>query len=127
MADKFEYNYNAPTPKEQEIIKNILAQYEPKNSVSEKVNDLKKLDFKVKKLPTIFGYILGISGILVFGLGLTMILEWNNYILGSIISTIGLIIIFIAYPIYKTIYKKMKDKYSDQIIELSRQLLDISK
>lgn len=127
MADKFEYNYNAPTPKEQEIIKNILAQYEPKNSVSEKVNDLKKLDFKVKKLPTILGYILGISGILIFGLGLTMILEWNNYLLGSIISIIGLAITFIAYPIYKTIYKKMKDKYSNQIIELSKQLLDISK
>lgn len=127
MADKFEYNYNAPTPKEQEIIKNILAQYEPKNSVSEKVNDLKKLDFKVKKLPTILGYILGIGGILVFGLGLTMVLEWNNYIFGSVISIIGIVITIIAYPIYKTIYKKMKNKYSNQIIELSKQLLDISK
>lgn len=127
MADKFEYNYNVPTPKEQETIKKILAEYEPKNDVSEKVNYLKKLDFKVKVLPTIIGYVLGIGGILIFGVGLTSILEWDNFLLGIIISIIGIIIAGISYPIYKWIFTKMKNKYSNKIIELSKQLLNISK
>lgn len=127
MADKFEYNYNVPTPKEQETIKKILAEYEPKNDVSEKVNYLKKLDFKVKVLPTIIGYVLGIGGILIFGVGLTSILEWDNFLLGIIISIIGIIIAGISYPIYKWIFTKMKNKYSNKIIELSQQLLNISK
>lgn len=127
MADKFEYNYNVPTPKEQETIKKILAEYEPKNAVSEKVNYLKKLDFKVKVLPTIIGYVLGIGGILIFGVGLTSILEWDNFLLGIIISIIGIIIAGISYPIYKWIFTNMKNKYSNKIIELSKQLLNISK
>lgn len=127
MADKFEYNYNVPTPKEQETIKKILAEYEHKNDVNEKVNYLKKLDFKVKVLPTIIGYVLGIGGILVFGVGLTSILEWNKFFLGVIISIIGVIIASMSYHIYKWIFIKMKKKYSNKIIELSKQLLNMSK
>lgn len=126
MADKFEYNYNVPTQEEQATIKKILAQYEEQSDTTSKIEYLKKLDFKVKMLPTIIGYFLGIIGILIFGLGLTFVLEWDAFILGSVISFIGIIISLIAYPIYQKIFKKMKIKYSDKIIALSKELLEKS-
>lgn len=126
MADKFEYNYNVPTQEEQATIKKILAQYEEQSDTTSKIEYLKKLDFKVKMLPTIIGYFLGIIGILIFGLGLTFVLEWDAFIFGSVISFIGIIISLIAYPIYQKIFKKMKIKYSDKIIALSKELLEKS-
>lgn len=126
MADKFEYNYNVPTQEEQATIKKILAQYEEQSDTTSKIEYLKKLDFKVKMLPTILGYFLGIIGILIFGLGLTFVLEWDAFIFGSVISFIGIIISLIAYPIYQKIFKKMKIKYSDKIIALSKELLEKS-
>lgn len=126
MNDKFEYNYNVPTQEEQAKIKKILAQYEEQSDTTSKIEYLKKLDFKVKMLPTIIGYFLGIIGILIFGLGLTFVLEWDAVIFGSVISFIGIIISLIAYPIYQKIFKKMKIKYSDKIIALSKELLEKS-
>lgn len=126
MNDKFEYNYNVPTQEEQAKIKKILAQYEEQSDTTSKIEYLKKLDFKVKMLPTIIGYFLGIIGILIFGLGLTFVLEWDAFIFGSVISFIGIIISLIAYPIYQKIFKKMKIKYSDKIIALSKELLEKS-
>lgn len=126
MADKFEYNYNVPSQEEQATIKKILAQYEEQSDTTSKIEYLKKLDFKVKMLPTIIGYFLGIIGILIFGLGLTFVLEWDAFLLGSVISFIGIIISLIAYPIYQKIFKKMKIKYSDKIIALSKELLEKS-
>lgn len=126
MADKFEYNYNVPTQEEQATIKKILAQYEEQSDTTSKIEYLKKLDFKVKMLPTILGYFLGIIGILIFGLGLTFVLEWDAFIFGSVISFIGIIISLIAYPIYQKIFMKMKIKYSDKIIALSKELLEKS-
>lgn len=127
MADKFNYKYNAPTQNEKEEIENILNDYLPKDKKESKIETLRKLDFKVKNIPMIIGLSIGIIGTLVFGLGLTFILEWNNLILGIIISILGLIIICLAYPLYNKIYNNMKNKYKDQIIEISNELLSIEK
>ena len=74
----------------------------------------------------ILGLSFGIIGSLIFGLGLTCVLEWEKIVLGIIISCIGLIIISVAYPIYNIIYKHLKNKYSERIIKLSNELLNIN-
>ena len=77
MAEKFEYKYNAPTQEERKEIDNILKDYLPEDSKESKINKLRTLDFKVKNYPIIYGLSLGIIGTLVFGTGLTCILEWS--------------------------------------------------
>ena len=124
MADKFEYKYNAPTQEEKDEINEILNNYLPKDEKETKFEILRKLDFKVKNNPMIFGLSCGIIGNLIFGLGLTCVLEWNLLVLGIIISVIGLFIITIAYPLYNKLHSYYKNKYKDEIIKLSRELLN---
>lgn len=124
MANKFEYKYKAPTQEERQEINNILNDYLPKNENNNKLDYLRKLDFKVKNIPMIVGLNLGIIGTLIFGLGLTCFLEWNLIILGFIFSLLGMIVAVMAYPLYKVIYKRMKNRYSDEIIKISNELLN---
>ena len=67
--------------------------------------------------------IIGIGGALIFGLGLAMILEWSMLLAGAIVCVIGFILAFIAYPIQIKLHNKLKNKYSEEIIKLSEELL----
>lgn len=120
----FKYTYSAPTEEERMEIESIKRQYEPKVKVESKLDKLRNLDKKVKLFPIILSLTLGIIGTLIFGLGLTLVLEWNKIILGVIVAIIGLIPVFFAYPTYSIIYGKNKEKYSEQILKLSDELLN---
>ena len=120
----FKYTYSAPTEEERLEIESIKRQYEPKEKTETKLDKLRNLDKKVKIFPLILSLTFGIVGTLVFGLGLTLVLEWNRIILGIIVATLGLIPISIAYPTYSIIYRKNKEKYADDIIKLSDELLN---
>lgn len=120
----FKYTYSAPTEEERLEIESIKRQYEPKEKLETKLDKLRNLDKKVKIFPLILSLTFGIVGTLIFGLGLTLVLEWNRIILGIIVATLGLIPISIAYPTYSIIYRKNKEKYADEIIKLSDELLN---
>ena len=61
--------------------------------------------------------------LLIFGLGLSMVLEWGIILWGIIVGLLGIAIIIIAYPVYVIILKNLKCKYSEEIIKLSDDLL----
>lgn len=65
----------------------------------------------------------GILGTLLFGTGLTCILQFGYLILGIIIAVIATPIVALAYPIYKRILARGKEKYGEEIIRLSNELL----
>ena len=123
MPNKFNYTYNAPTQKERETIEHIKNQYMPTEPLS-KLEKLKKLDSKVKTTPTIVALVLGIVGILIFGLGLTLALEFNQIYLGIIVGLIGGLPICLAYPVYNKLFDKLKKKHGPEIIKLSNELLN---
>ena len=122
--NKFNYTYSAPTEHEKREIDSIRRQYEPKSDKEEKLERLRALDSKVKSIPQIFSLILGTVGILVFGLGLTMILlNWTHIALGILVMIVGMPPIALAYPVHNYLYKKYKTKYADEILQLSNELL----
>lgn len=122
--DKFEFNYSAPTKSEREQIEDIRKNYLPKDMEENKLTKLKKLDAYVKNVPTIWGLCIGILGTLIFGLGLTMILEWNILIYGIIVCCVGTIPMLISYPIYLKIKKHLTMRHKDEILNLSNELLN---
>ena len=125
MSEKFKFEYNAPTEQERKEIESIKNQYLPKDEKSIKFEKLKKLDNKVKNIPTAISISLGIIGSLIFGLGMTFFLEWVDlWILGIPCAIIGLIIVILAYPLHIKISSKLKVKYKDEIINLSNELLN---
>lgn len=122
--NKFKYTYSAPSKDEREEIQNIRKNYLPKSKEENKLKKLKMLDEKVKNIPTAISLCIGIIGILIFGIGLTMILEWNIVTFGVIVSIIGCIPMFLAYPIFTKTKNKLTDKYKDEILKLSDELLN---
>lgn len=124
MSEKFEYKYTAPTDQEKREIEAIKRQYVKIEEPTSKLERLRDLDAKVKRLPTILGLSLGIVGTLIFGTGMTFFLEWIKYwFLGIPLSIVGLIFISLAMPVYKKIKEKNINKYRDEIISLSDSLL----
>lgn len=120
----FEYKYVALSIEERKEIESIKNSYLPKDKSLNKLDYLKKLDNKVKSIPTMLSLIVGIVGLLLFGLGLAMILEWHLTAFGVIVSAIGLIPISLAYLTYQKSLKYLKDKYSQEILEISNDLLE---
>lgn len=123
----FEYKYSALTEEERAETEYIRSQYLEKNEKEEKLDKLRSLDGKVKNIPTIFGLVLGIIGTLIFGLGIAMILEWNITIWGVVVGIIGLCVAGIAYFIYEYVRSYLINKYSEEIIDISNELLNEDK
>ncbi len=120
---EFNYTYSASTEAERRIVADIKKQYEPKCTSEDKVQRIKALDAKVKSIPMAFSLTCGVIGTLIFGLGLTTVLEWNNLPLGVIVSVLGLPLVALAYPLHNRISDKLKKKYGPEIIELSNDIL----
>ena len=120
----FEFNYTAPTKEERMEIESIKKSYLKQNAEPSKLDYLRKLNSKVKNIPTMFGLIFGIVGTLIFGLGLSFILEWNLTVWGIVICAVGIVPIALAMPIYNRVSKNMKEKYADEIIRISDELLN---
>lgn len=126
MSNDFEFKYKAPSQKERKEIESIRNSYLPKTQEKQDLETLRKLDFKVKNYPMIISLCVGILGCVVFGVGLTLCLEWDLLVWGIIVCVVSLPIMLVAYLIYKVISKKLRDKYSQKIITLSDKLLNNS-
>ena len=119
----FEYQYSALSEDEKQEIENIRKKHE-ESCVNVGLKKLRVLHKKVKFTPIIFASCLGVLSLLVFGLGLAMVLVWQLYVWGSIVGVFGLFGCLITYPFYRILHIRIKTKYSDEIIEISHNILD---
>ena len=122
--NQFNYTYSAPTEEERKEIASIRKQYVPVEQTETKLERLRRLDKLVKNTPTVLALTLGIVGCLIFGLGLTLILEWNIWLWGVICMATGAIPMAISYPVYKSILKRYKRRYGAEILKLSEDILN---
>lgn len=122
--EKFTYDYTAPTKDERREIEDIKRRYGGGTKRQGKMERLRYLDSKVKTMPTVLGLSLGIVGTLLFGLGLTMVLEWGVMVGGIALMAVACLPIAAAYPVYGVVYARNKSKYGDEILRLSDELLN---
>lgn len=122
--NEFNYSYKALDERQRREIESIKYQYMDKKHEPSNIDRLKKLDNKVKNTAFIPSLSLGIVGLLVFGLGITCVLEWDLITLGVILGICGAVLMLIAYPVYSFILNKMKLKYKDEILKISDELLE---
>lgn len=125
--NKFTFNYSAPTQDERREIEDIKRQYDGEKPQKDKLTQLRELDARVKNPPMILGLCLGIIGILIFGTGLTMILEWSMLAWGIVVMLVGCIPMGLAYPMHRLLLKRNKQKYGEEIVKLSEELLNEKK
>ncbi len=121
---KFEYKYSAPTQEERVEIENIQSQYKPKDEKTASLERLRKIDSKVRSLPVCISLALGVFGLLIFGFGLSMILHWNILAWGIVVSIVGFAVMCPANYLYLLLDKKLREKYSDEILRISGELLN---
>lgn len=126
MNKQFNFRYTAPTEDERREINSIRRQYSPQEKTESKLEKLRRLDALVKNTATVVAFVMGIVGCLIFGLGMSMILEWNIVLWGISVCIVGGVMMLIASPVYKAVLNKGKRKYGQQILSLSDELLNES-
>lgn len=120
----YTYTYSAS---ENEEVKKIREKYSIQNKPksSSKIDQLRKLDQRVHLFATMVALIVGLSGTMMLGAGLSLVLveKYNNFTLGVIIGVVGIIIIALANPVYMVVLEKRRKQVAPKIIKLADEIL----
>ncbi len=111
------------------IIQKIRTQYTEKNTTE--LDELRRLDAKVKRPANVFAYTFGVISSLVMGSGMSLVMTdigatvgvADPMVPGIVIGVVGLVMALVNYPIYKSILSSRKKKYAGQIVRLSDKIL----
>lgn len=123
--NKFEYTYRALDDNQRRVISSIKSQYDVNlETPPSAYEEIVRLDKRVKNIAMAFSISIGVIGALIFGLGLAMVLEWEIYIWGILVSLLGSVPCALAAPVHIFLIKKGKKKYGKRILELSEKLLN---
>lgn len=115
--EKFEYTYSA---KQQSELENIRKKYLPQEET--KMERLRRLDKSAERYGSIISIIVGVVGTLIMGFGMCLCLEWSQFIAGIIIGIVGIIILGSAYPTFKYVTKKQREKIAPEILRLTEEI-----
>ena len=119
MENNFEYSYSA---KRQREVDEIRKKYLPKEE--DKLETLKRLDSEAERPGTIASIAVGTVGTLLLGVGMCCTMVWAEgfFVLGILVGLLGMAVVGMAYPLYKKVTKKEREKVAEQILALSAEL-----
>ena len=119
--------------KDQEfMVQKIRTQYTEKESTQ--LDALKALDAKVKRPVNVFAYVFGSISAIIMGSGMSLVMTdisqvvgiENPMVTGIVIGVVGMVLALINYPMYKKMLSSRKNKYADQILKLSDEIMKAS-
>ena len=124
----FKYTYSA---KEQDEIKRIRQKYQAREE--DGISKLRRLDAKVTSKATATSIAIGIVGVLVMGTGMSLIMtelgtmlgitEMAEMIMGILAGVVGILLVALAYPVYKKVIKTEREKIAPEILRLTEALM----
>ncbi len=111
------------------IVQKIRTEYTEKENTQ--LDELKRLDAKVKKPANVFAYIFGSISAIIMGSGMSLVMTdigdiidiENTMVYGIVIGVVGLLMAIINYPMYKRILTSRRKNYADKIIALSDKIM----
>lgn len=112
------------------LVQKIRTQYTEKEHTQ--LDALKELDASVKRPANIFAYTFGTLGAIVMGAGMSLVMTdigttigvENPMVAGIVIGVAGMAMAIANYPIYKGILASRRQKYADQIMKLSDEIMN---
>ena len=115
---------------QQFMAQKIRTQYMEKESCE--LDELRKLDSKVKRPANIFAYVFGSISAIIMGTGMSLVMTdigatlgiANALVPGIVIGVLGLGMALLTYPIYKGILNSRKNKYGAEILALSDKIMN---
>lgn len=125
----FSYTYSA---KEQTELKRIRDKYAPQEE--SKLERLRRLDKSTTHRALAVALVLGILGAIILGFGMSLIMEQafadalgisQDHVMkiGIPIGLVGCLLVAIAYPVYRHIVKRDREKLAPEIIHLTDELM----
>ena len=111
------------------MVEKIRTKYVEKKDSS--LDELRKLDKRVKTPAEVFAYIFGSISALIMGAGMSLVMTDVASLLGLgdmtvpgiAVGVVGMVLAIVNYPIYKGILSSRKNKYADKILALSNKIL----
>lgn len=126
--EEFRFTYSAS---EQEELKKIRQKYQPQEE--SKMDRLRRMDAEVTRKGTMASILLGVIGALVMGTGMSFLMSDFGEMLGMsanvtlvagcVTGIIGIIGICLAYPVYRWMVKKEREKIAPEILKLTEELM----
>ena len=115
---------------QQFMAQKIRAQYMKKESTE--LDELHRLDAKVKRPASVFAYIFGSISAVIMGAGMSLVMTDigstigmdSTMIPGIVIGVVGMVMALVNYPIYKGILNSRKKKYGAEILSLSEKIMN---
>lgn len=118
--NEFQYTYSSSQKKE---LKKLREKYIPTSEHTDKMTLLRKLDKQAEKPGTVVALIMGIIGTLVLGVGMVCVMVWTTYFVpGIFIGIAGILILSLAFPVYKKITAKKRKAIAPEILQLIEEL-----
>ena len=124
-SGSFNYTYSAL---QQQEIKNIRSKYAPPEE--NKLETLRRLDRRVTQKAQAWAIAVGIIGTLLLGLGMSLAMTELGSALGGfavaaamLVGLPGIALTALAYPVYKRIEKRERERVAPEIMRLSDELL----
>ena len=111
------------------MVEKIRTKYVEKKDGS--LDELRKLDKKVKAPAEVFAYIFGSISALIMGAGMSLVMTDLGALLSGMLSlfigiavgVVGIVGVALAYPIYKAITKKERERIAPEVLRISEELL----
>lgn len=111
------------------LVQKIRTQYTEKEH--SQLDELKKLDKKVRKPANVFAYIFGIISAIIMGSGMSLVMTdigkflgiEQTMAIGIVIGVVGMFFAIINYPVHKKVLASRRKKYADEIIALSDNIM----
>lgn len=118
----FEYTYSA---EEQEEVRKIREKYLPPEERVTKLELLRRLDAGVTRKGAAAAIAVGVIFTLVLGVGMCCCMVWQDRLLipGIVIGIVGMIGMGMAWPIYKRLTQKERERLAPQILQLTEELM----
>ena len=126
----FSYSYSA---REQEEIKRIRKKYVEDSARTDEssIERLRRLDASVTKKGTTVSLIVGTLGSILMGSGMSLVMTdlgallpgMLSLFIGIAVGVVGIVGVALAYPIYKAITKKERERIAPEVLRISEELL----
>ena len=112
------------------LAQKIRAQYTERTTTE--LDELRKLDAKVKRPANVFAYVFGSLSAIVMGSGMSLVMTdigaaigiTSALVPGIAIGVVGMALAIVNYPIYKGILSARKKKYGEEILALSEKIIN---
>ena len=120
MSEKFNYSYSSARNEEAERIASKYINVDVRGDAD--LERLRALDKRAEFPGTMAGIFLGLAGVLILGLGMSLILRSDHFAIGVVTGVIGLAAAGLAAPVSLAVTRRNREKIKDEVLALTEKI-----